>query len=497
MNNFNINKKTNPNGLKKDEYDAIIVGAGIGGLACGCYLARAGKKVLIVEQHHKAGGYCTSFERKKFTFDATTHYIGGLRENGILRNIYDELELNTKVEMIRIDPSNIVIFPDYKIHIRSNLDETITELQENFKFEAESIEKFFRFIRDSEFTKLYIQLKDRTFKELLDLYFKDQRLKAILGVLLINIGLPPSKASALASAVLYREFVIDGGYYPRGGIQAFSDAFVERFKEWGGEIILGKKVEKIVVKNNNVEGLIIGKDDFVSSKKIISNCDVINTFFQLIGDEYLPDKFTRKINNLEISPSAFIVYLGLNKNYSKILKNRCSWWCSFSNSYNVEKMFSDLNRKDKPYMDDFVFCSFPSSYDLLLAPPNNDVIFLYVPAIMTNDNFWQENKDYVSEELIRKAEKFIPNMVESIVIKEIATPLTMYGYTLNKNGASHGFASTPHQIDRNTMPPTTFINGLYLVGHWVTLGPGHGGISGGISTVAYCGKNIANLIIEG
>ncbi len=82
MNNFNINTKTNPKGLKKDEYDVIIIGAGIGGLTCGCYLAKAGMKVLIVEQHSKVGGCCTSFKRKGFTFDAT---IGGLRENGILK----------------------------------------------------------------------------------------------------------------------------------------------------------------------------------------------------------------------------------------------------------------------------------------------------------------------------------------------------------------------------------------------------------------------------
>ena len=54
-----INKKINPKGLKKDQYDVIIIGAGIGGLVCGCYLAKAGLKVLIVEQHNKAGGYCT------------------------------------------------------------------------------------------------------------------------------------------------------------------------------------------------------------------------------------------------------------------------------------------------------------------------------------------------------------------------------------------------------------------------------------------------------
>lgn len=492
MNNFYVNQKVNPNGLKKNKYDVIIIGAGIGGLTCGCYLAKAGLKVLIVEQHYKPGGYCTSFKRKGFTFDATTHYIGSFRENGILRKIYDELGLGTKVEIIRFDPSNVVIFPENKIHIWNDINATISELQENFKHEAGKINKFFEFIWNSEFTSLYLQLKDKTFKDILNSYFTDHQLKSVLGFFLLNIGLPPSKASALAVAVLYREFVLDGGYYPRGGMQAFSNAFAERFKEWGGEIILGEKVEKIIVKNQKVKGVVIDKDNFIPSKIVVSNCDATNTFFQLIGKEHLPAEFIKKINSLEISPSAFIVYLGLNKSYSNILKNRCSWWCSLTNDLNVEKLFSDLDRQDKPYMEDSFLCFFPSSHDSSFASPDNEVIFLFTPAKMMNDSFWLKNRHYLADELIKKAENFIPNLSDSIVLKETATPATLQRYTLNRNGASYGWASTPLQIDKHTMPPATFIKGLYLAGHWATLRIG----PGGISTVAYCGELVAKLIIK-
>ena len=63
--------------IQKNKYDVIIIGAGISGLVCGCYLAKAGMKVLIVEQHDKPGGYCTSFKRQGFTFDAAAHTLGG------------------------------------------------------------------------------------------------------------------------------------------------------------------------------------------------------------------------------------------------------------------------------------------------------------------------------------------------------------------------------------------------------------------------------------
>lgn len=491
MNNYYINKKVNPKGLKRDEYDVIIIGAGIGGLTCGCYLAKAGLKVLIIEQHYKVGGYCTSFKRNGFTFDATPHCIGGLRENGPLRKIFDDLKLDSKVEIIRFNPSDVVIFPQHKIHIWNDIDAMTYELQENFKHEAKNIEKFLKFIRDSEFANLYIQLKDKTFKELLKMYFKDYQLKSILGIFLVGIGLPPSKASALASVILYREFILDGGYYPKGGMQAFSDAFVERFKEFGGEIVLKRKVERIVVENQTVKGVIIDKDDFIHSKMVVSNGDATSTFLQLIGKEHLSIEFIKKINYLEISPSAFIVYLGLNKNYSNILENRCSWWCFLDDSYNIE-ISLDLNKKDKPYVEDFVFCAFPCSHESFQVSPDKEAIILFIPAKMSHNHFWQRNKYYLAEELIKKAENFIPELSNSIVVKEMATPSTLYKYTLNRNGASYGWASTPSQIDKNTMPPATLIKGLYLAGHWATQGLGQGGVS----SVAYCGENIAKQIIK-
>ncbi len=96
-------------------YDAVIIGAGISGLVCGCYLAKAGLKVLIAEQHYKPGGYCTSFKRQNFTFDAAPHCFGSYREGGVMRKILKDLEVDKKLTIIRPDPSDILITPDYKI----------------------------------------------------------------------------------------------------------------------------------------------------------------------------------------------------------------------------------------------------------------------------------------------------------------------------------------------------------------------------------------------
>jgi phytoene dehydrogenase-like protein len=85
-------------------YDAIIIGAGISGLVCGCYLAKAGMKVLVCEQHYKPGGYCTSFKKHGFTFDTAAHCFGGYRKGGMTRKIFEDLEIDKKIKIIRFNP---------------------------------------------------------------------------------------------------------------------------------------------------------------------------------------------------------------------------------------------------------------------------------------------------------------------------------------------------------------------------------------------------------
>ncbi|MFH1460754.1 MAG: NAD(P)/FAD-dependent oxidoreductase [Candidatus Omnitrophota bacterium] len=475
-----------------NKYDDIIIGAGIGGLVCGCYLAKQGRKVLIVEQHFQAGGYCSSFKRKGFTFDTSIHSIGSLREGGKVRKIFNELGLEDEIELTRSDPTDILIFPGHTIFIRNKLNDTIASFQESFPHEFEKIKDFFYFIYNFDFIKNYSNLKTKTFKDVLNIYFQDEKLKSIISIILGNIGLPASRVAALPAIVLYKEFILDGGYYPKGGMQSFSNGLARKFKKLGGELRLKNKVEKIIIKKNKAVGIIIGKEEKIFSDNVISNCDATHTFLDLIGKKFLSDKFVKKIDNLETSASAFVVYLGLNKSYNSILKNRCSWWCYLSDKYDVEKVFSDIKRKNKPYSDNFVFCIFTSSHDRSLAPERGETISLVSLATVKDLDFWKKNKEKFADDLIKRAEKFIPELSKHIIVKEIATPHTMQRYTLNKDGAAYGWASTVTQIDKEIMPRETNIKNLYLTGHWTTQGSGQGGVS----TVAYSGRSIAKLLIR-
>ena len=102
---------------EKYDYDVIIIGAGISGLVCGCYLAKAGLKTLIVEKNSKVGGYCTSFERKGYYFDPCAHYLSSLRRDGLLRRILKELEIDEN-NIVEIAYKNIPIKIVYSTKIK-------------------------------------------------------------------------------------------------------------------------------------------------------------------------------------------------------------------------------------------------------------------------------------------------------------------------------------------------------------------------------------------
>lgn len=481
---------------KYDKYDVVIVGAGIGGLVCGCYLAKENIRVLIVEHHDKPGGYCTSFRRKGYTFDAAVHYLGSCRENdGIIYSILQDLSLLDKINLLRNDPCERIVTPNETVCIRKDHEDTREELKQFFPGEKGNIDRFFNFILSEELLSVIAKTRFISFETLLNKFFNAPKLKTILSVPIGNLGIAPSKASALASVFLYREYILDGGYYPEGGIQTFPDLLASRFREYGGELLFSHDVSDIIVENRKIRGVKIRGGDVIRTGIVVSNADASNTFEKMISCECEENE---KVKKLEMSPSAFIVYLGLNIDLEKVIERHFSTWL-FS-TYDVERCYDTENNYNLGKIDDrgkvfdldYIICHFPSLIDKKLAPENRSIVraMLWVKAENGPIKFHYAEEIY--KKIIMKLETIIPDIEKSIEVKETAVPQTLNRYTLNSNGSAFGLASTVAQVDKNIFPSQTSITGLYLTGHWVTNGIGQSGIP----LVAFCGRNVANVLIR-
>lgn len=459
-------------------YDVIIIGAGIGGLVCGCYLAKSGMKVLIAEHHLKPGGYCTSFRRKVFTFDAAAHSFGSYREGGIMNKVIKELNIDRQLKITRYDPSDIIISPGYKINFWSDINKTIRELQNTFPLEAIGLNNFFHFLINSTPFDL-VTLRNKPFNELLNHYFKDEKLKSILSFpVLGNGGLPPSQISSFTAIKIYTEFLLDGGYYPQGSMQSLSDALADKFINLGGKLILSCKAHKIKTEDNIVSGVILDKCGFLSSRYVVSNCDARQTYFKLLGRGKVNKNYWSKLSNMIPSLSVFVAYLGIDQYDALDLpKPGVNVW--IMPHYDIEEMYNSLTNNSLKEFSGF----------MIRMSPNKNSLQMFVNAPYKNQKYWREKKCANLEKLIGTAEKIIPGLSKHIIFKDAATPVTMNRYTLNYMGAAYGWASTPSQFADTDLKKDSSIQGLYMAGHWSAQAQG-------IPGVAYMGLNVAKSILR-
>jgi phytoene dehydrogenase-like protein len=457
-------------------YDVVIIGAGISGLVCGCYLARAGMKVLIAEQHFKPGGYCTSFQKKGFTFDAAAHAFGGYKF-GILGKVFTDLEINSKFKILRLDPSDTIISPDFRVSLWSNIEKTIEELQHSFPGEK-NIDKFFSFLFNPD-PNSFSRIRSWTFKNLLDQYFVDHKLKAILSFPLFgNAGLPPSHISAFLGAKIYKEFLLDGGYYPEGGMQVLADSLALRFKEFGGKIKLKCLIKKILVKNGEATGVVTEEQNFIPSRYVISNCDARQTFLDLLGRDGIPTDFLNELNKMQYALSMFILYLGLDAYHHDLPEAGVNNWLLYH--YNLDDAYAAAKAGELSNI---------GGYMARVSPDKKNMI-AFINAPFKDLHYWKEHKAFQIEAFIERLQNdLVPNLSKYLLFKDAATPQTLYRYTLNYKGSAYGWEGTPAQLANPNFRKPSFVKGLFLTGHWTTQGLG-------IPGVVYVGYDTAHLLLR-
>lgn len=462
---------------QKGPYDAVIIGAGMSGLVCGCYLAKAGMKVLIAEQHHMPGGYCTSFKRGPFTFDAAAHSFGGYREDGVVRKVLKDLDPDQRLKIKRFDPTDIVITPDYTITFWSDLKKTIKEFQRVFPKESNHIKDFFYFLINPD-PNFFVRVRGWSFNDLLEHYFSDNRLKSILSFPLYGDGgLPPSLMSAFIGCKIFREYLLDGGYYPEGSMQTLPDILTDIFQEFGGQIMLSTLVKRITVTDGKATGVVLGKDDFIQAKYVISNADSRQTFFKLVGRKRLGEEFMQKIENMTPSLSLFILYLGVKESISSLPIGTNIWFLS---DYDLEKSYAAANKADIENL-----CGY-----MIRRSPDNKTVLAFLNVAFRDKAYWINNKKKITETLINKIEETtIPDLSKNILHKEAATPYTLYRYTFNYKGAAYGWACNPSQLADHELKKPSSVRNLYLTGHWITQGLG-------IPGVVHLGYDTAKLILR-
>ena len=292
-----------------ERYDAVVIGAGNGGLTASAALAQKGLNVLLLEQHNIPGGCATSFRRGRFEFEVALHQLSGMGTSdkpGPLRMLLGSLGVLDEVEFVELPDLYSVSMPDgFKMTLKTDKDKVISELQERFPHEKEGIEKFFDltyqyanqmlaafYFKDpnpsrEKYPVLY-EYALRPASNVLESLFSDPLLKAVLSLYWGYLGVPPTSLSFAYLAMLFFVFIEFKPFHIKGGSQALSNAIIDKFLSHGGTAHFNCGVRKIIIDNGSVKGVVTDHGDHIPAKYVVSNASQVSTYVQLIDPEHVP-----------------------------------------------------------------------------------------------------------------------------------------------------------------------------------------------------------------
>ncbi len=476
-------------------YDAIVIGAGVGGLSAALKLSSYGKKVLLLDKQPVPGGCATTFCRRGFTFEASMHCISALGEGLEMRNFLEDLGVDKKVNFIELKNFCHIIYPDHDFIVDFNRDNFLNYLKTHFTAENENLEKLFS--RLDKFYKQFddfcisewpailqllispfvypeiIEISSLSVDEFLGKYIKDEKAKSIISDLWKFVGVPPKRLSALYFLIILRSYFFAKTCYVEGGYMQLFKAIADKICANGSEVKYNTFVEKILTEGRKVKGILTNKGEKFLAHSVISDANALLTLEEMLDDIPLRKYYKKRFSRLEKSISVFQIYLGLNITAKSLGMN--SFILATNNRYNHDESFNYSLKGD--YDNCLLEIVDHSQVDPSLAPQGKGTLL-----VMTLDGYdnwkglteeaYQQKKRAVAQKIIQRCEKYLPRLSEHIEVMEVATPKTVHSYTLVPEGAIYGFAHTVMQSGIFRLEQKTKIKGLFLAGSWTRPGAG-------------------------
>ncbi|MBQ8762925.1 MAG: NAD(P)/FAD-dependent oxidoreductase [Clostridia bacterium] len=466
------------------KYDTVIIGAGNGGLACACMLAKHGQKVLLLEQSHIPGGFATSFKRGRFEFELSLHELCtfGRDENhsGAVRQLFDCLGISDKIEWVDIPEAFRLITSVQGSKFDAEMPFGIEEFCEKAEYYAPGCKKEMKRLFDL----------DEEIRITLQKLGKAKNKAAQLAVLLQKGGLlhtaaysvdevlekinMPEKAKAIFKAYwaylctdfenlsffhylsMINAYVELKSVVPKSRSQEMSNCLADYFTSHSGELWLNSKVVKINTENNRCTSVVLNDGTVIEADNFVCNCSPHVAYGQLIEHEKIPEFEIKKANAQKFGGRGFCVFLGLNKSAEELGLKNYSYFI-FPDMDSVKQ----FERMGKPETNDV-----QNTVCLNAAHPSaspEGTCMLCMTTLFTSD-YWSS---VTSENYFKEKERFAEHMIDvfekatDINIKdhieeiEIATPETFARFTGTPQGTIYGYLG---QKWDGVMPRTMMAN---------------------------------------
>ena len=512
-----------------EEFDTLIIGSGVGGLATAICLARAGQKVLVLEQHYVPGGWSHSFTLNGQRFSPGVHYVGFIDEGQSTNELYRGLGIANDMVFFRMNKNGYehCLINGETINYPIGVENLKQALTARFPKEEKNIQEYLTLVQRVTYElqlmpklkgwwqKLTVPFRTKHFgkfslfslKRVVGWHVKDPLLKAVLNIQCGDHGLPPNRACFPVHCSIMSHY-FDGGFYPMGGGGGIVKAMTNAVKRHGGEIRVKQDVAKILIENKKAIGIQLKNGKQIFAKNVVSNADPSITYLNLIGKEHLSKNLIKKLEKTKYSVTSMILFLTLDIDVTQFGIDSGNIW--MMKDENDDANFDELMNNDIAEGDSFpaLFISCTTLKDPVSfnGRYHNFEVVTYVNYDKLQEfngleDYHNESylifKQKVIDKLMNNMEKIIPNAKQYIVQAELGTPKTNEFYINSTRGNVYGTEKTLNQVGSFSYKNKSEIENLYLCGA-STLSHGVGGAthSGLAAAAAILNCHKDDLLVE-
>lgn len=462
-----------------EKYDFIVIGSGLGGLCAAIILAKENKKVLVLEQHIKPGGYLHSFKRHGWQFETGFHFSPELGNSQILQMYWKYLGILDKLELVPYNKEHFhsLRFPDFQLNLHSGLDSMQELLNNTFPNETKAISLFLNKITELKryfvyFNRDHIGDMDKehasfeiSVMDFLNSIGASEKLKAVLLAHSYLYGVPPSE-TPLGTHAIFFNALYSSTTDIKGGGDALCSALTESLKENGGEIAFKKKVVQIKTENKKICGVVTEDENYYECDSIIFSANP-KLSFSLFDENPFRNIYTKRIIEMENTSSHFGTYIATSANLSDYTYDTL-----YFPSYDIDNLYR--NPASALPKDSFMYFTVPTAR---LGKTADGKDLVETISMDTYDNYrqWsnskfgkrpQEYKDFkakIQENAIRQLEAHIPEIAGKIDFVDSSTPLTNEHFTNSPEGCIFGIKHNMEQM-KAPIRAKTKLEGFYYTG---------------------------------
>lgn len=427
------------------DYDVIVIGAGVGGLAAAGVLAAEGCKTLVLEQADFVGGCASSFEAEGYRFDVGACIIEMVRAHDWF---YQRLGLNREdyITLLHNDPlyELVDILSGDRFILPASLEGAAEVIARHSRVDSRTFLDFMRHegrIMD-EFVDVMFSTPQGRLRDFFKVFAEYPRILGILKYivspyskvlrdlfvhpythrLLSNYsvigGLPPSMQSGIMLWACFAEH--QGMFYPLGGMGAVPEAMTKAMEDIGGELRLNSRVTSVLREGGKARGVLLSDGTALTSRAVVSDINAGSLYLEMIGEENIPRTVAKGLRSYRMSPSCAIGYLGLD--YSPPL--RAQHIFALTDLELVDGFWSDIYNRSIALPQSVGMVSCPSFMDPSLAPDGHHALsFITMAPPRPVDNTWEDIKwRYLDIGIEMLDAVYLPGIKDHILFKTIATP---------------------------------------------------------------------------